>query len=264
MLIRFSVFFLAMAFWLPLAGQEAYVYCSPEFRERPFSIGESLQYRVSYNWGYIWIDAGNLSIQVADTMHYGTAAFHFTGTGSSLKGWDWLFKVRDTVEAISSRQDFSPIWFRRHSDVNGTILNQVYHFDRHNNQVVAELKEGDFPAKTSLIKLEDCTFDILSAAYLARSVDVAALSIGDTITLQIMIDDKVQTMPVLFRGASQLSGRSNSINDTYLFEAIVNRGTKLKAGEAVKIWIGADAHRLPLMVEARLRIGSIKIFLQDV
>ena len=47
----------------------------------------------------------------------------------------------------------------------------------------------------------------------------------------------------------------------YKFSALLVEGTIFSGGEDMVVWITADANRVPVMVEAKILIGSIKAYL---
>ncbi|MBL0060466.1 MAG: DUF3108 domain-containing protein [bacterium] len=64
----------------------------PEFV--PFSIGERMTYHVSFSA----VPAGKAELQVLDTVKIGDQwAWRIQSSARSAKGFDWVFKVRDTI-----------------------------------------------------------------------------------------------------------------------------------------------------------------------
>lgn len=230
---------------------------------KPVHIGEQIKYRIAYNFGTLWIDAGWVRTKTSDTLIDGKPFYHFFGTGASSKHWDWLYKVRDTIEVITETDQLRPLNYRRHSNINGYKRYHTYQFD-HDKQIVhAVISETDIPYQEQNISLPACTFDALTASYVVRSIDFGKATIGETIVVKIIIDDQVYEMPIVYEGMETISSRNKTEHQCYLFTTTLQRGHILMPGEKLKIWVSSKPGQIPIMMEAKIRIGSIKIYLDS-
>src|SRR5512147_2484180 len=64
-----------------------------------FTQNEEIYYNIVYNWGFIWVDAGRVEFKARKELLDGRFVYHFSGAGTSLKKFDWFFKVRDYYES---------------------------------------------------------------------------------------------------------------------------------------------------------------------
>ncbi len=230
---------------------------------RSFIAGEKLRYTVSYNWGILWINAGEVNFDAKLTQFQDHSVYHFFSTGHSFKRWDWLFKVRDTFEVYSRTSDLQPLYSRRHTLEGGfRILNQ-YHFYPDEQRVLAEREESRTPYHTDNIMLLECTYDVLTASYVARSLPFENYTQDDTISLSLLLDGKTFELPVVLKGQEKIKNRDGKYWDCILFSAVLDRGTMFKAGEELLVWVSNDLARIPIMIEAKITVGSIKIYLTE-
>lgn len=231
--------------------------------DKAFQAGETLEYRVSYNWGILWIDAGLVNFSVRDTVYNAQRSYHFYSTGMSFRRWDWLFKVRDTFEVITAASNLKPIWHKRHTEEGGYVIHNRYHFDHDQSLIFAEIEESRKPYHTLSIDMPQCTYDVLTATYLARSIDFSKVNPGDLLHINILVDDEVFPLPILYHGREVVRNRDKKRYDCYLFSAILDHGNMFKPGEGLYVWVSADKNRVPIMMEAKIAVGSVKIYLSE-
>ncbi|MBU1368727.1 MAG: DUF3108 domain-containing protein [Bacteroidetes bacterium] len=228
-----------------------------------FSVGEQLRYEISYNWGFIWVNAGEVHFQVRAHSIEGVQAFHFFSTGRSYPKLDWLFKVRDTFEVYSRAADLHPLFYRRHTLEGGFRIQNQYRFDPAKKLAYAAMEESRTAFHRDTIQVSDCTFDVLTATYVARSINFDKHQSGDTIGLQILLDGKTFELPVVLRGYEKIKNRDGKWWDCILFSAVLDRGTMFRAGEELLVWVSDDEQKIPVMMEAKIAVGSIKIYLKS-
>jgi hypothetical protein len=229
----------------------------------PVLIGEQIDYRIAYNFGALWIDAGWVRTKTSDTLIDEKPFYYFFGTGASSKHWDWLYRVWDTIDVITETEQLQPLTYRRHSNINGYQRYHSYQFDHDKKIVHAAISETDIPYEELSIPLPSCTYDALTASYVARSIDFENAAIGETMLIKIIIDDKVYEMPIVYEGMETISSRNKTEHYCYLFTTTLQRGHILKHGEKLKIWVSSNPGQIPIMMEAKIRIGSIKIYLDS-
>jgi hypothetical protein len=243
---------------LPLTGQ---VQCHDGFKA--FIPGEKLSYRASYHWGLIWIDAADVEFELSNATFSDQQAFHIISTGTSFKRWDWLFKVRDTFEVYVDQQSLKPLWHKRHTSEGGYVIHNLYHFDYQNNTIIAEIEETRKPFHTKLIPMKNCTYDVLGASYVVRSLDYSQMEKGERFTVNMVVDDQVFALPVIYQGIETIRNRDRQQYECIAIDAILDEGTMFKPGEALRIWLSNDDNRIPVMMEAKVRVGSVKVYLTD-
>jgi hypothetical protein len=68
---------------------------------------------------------------------------------------------------------------------------------------------------------------------------------------------------VVLKGHEEIKNRDGKYWDCILFSAVLDRGTMFKAGEELLVWVSNDKARIPIMIEAKITVGSIKIYLTE-
>jgi len=132
---------------------------------------EKITYKVAYNWGFIWVDGGEVYSKVDTISRQGKSQYHFKSYGESYSFYDLGFKVRDHFESIVDPQSFRPQWFSRNTYEGGFEVNNSYIFDYDAERILSSTQNSDKPLQTDSISFSDCTFDVLTAIYYARNID---------------------------------------------------------------------------------------------
>lgn len=231
--------------------------CRPQ--RYAFKAGERVTYRAYYSWGFIWLSAGDVLFETRDTVYRRHPAFHFVSRGWSLQEYDWIFRVRDSFEAIVAKDSFSPLRFVRSTEEGGFKTYNRYSFNHADRTVSIVSYTSSRPYKEETKRVEPCTFDVLSAIYFCRNIDFNRYRQGDKIPLTMVIDNEIYSLFIRYRGKEQVKPRKNSTTySTIKFSVMLVEGTVFKGGEDMTVWVTDDSNRVPVMVEAKILIGSVK------
>jgi len=226
-----------------------------------FKNGEKVLYRAVYNWGFIWINAGDVVFSVKDTIYNGVACYHFISYGWSLKQYDWFFKVRDRFESIVSKDSLKPFWFLRDTYEGGNIVYNRYDFDYKASQLRINSYTSDRSTKQDIFPLKPNSYDVLSAIYYCRNINFENLSLNQKIPITMAIDNDVVNLYVRYLGRENITLHGGKTYSTFKFSAMLVRGTIFKGGEDLFVWVTDDKYHIPVLIEAKILIGSVKAIL---
>jgi len=243
------------------------VSCGVKAQEKPllypFRVGEVVKYNAYYNWQFVWLNAGTAEFFVADTVFNGLPAFHFKSTGRSHSSYDWFFKVRERFESIARMPDLAPLRFIRDSYEGGYRAFNRYRFNYVDSTLTIDSYTFDRPYKAKKFNLDKRIFDVLSAIYYCRAIDFSKLNKGDRVPLTMAIDDGVYDLFIRYQGTEKIEHRNGQIIDTYKFSVLLVEGTIFKGGEDMVVWVSHDEKKVPILVEAKILIGSVKAYLHE-
>lgn len=226
----------------------------------PFREGEKLFYKVSYNWGIVWINAGKVEFSV-ETIHIDKSPFwHFQSSGRSLSGYDWIYKVRDSFESVADIKNFVPLQYKRQTLEGNYAANNRLYFFPDKNIVVAETENSAKKFTVDTIPYSPGIFDLQTAVYYARTIDFSILKPGDEIPLNVIIDGKIYNLSGSYYGEETVENHDGKIYKCHRFSATLVEGTIFKAGEKASIWVTADKNKIPVLVEAGILVGSVKAY----
>jgi hypothetical protein len=227
-----------------------------------FKEGEVLKYQAYYNWGFIWLNAGFVEFKVKQTSYLTRPVYHFDACGATHKSYEWIFKVNDKFESYLDKETLLPLWFNQNTYEGGYEAKNRYWFDYENKKVYLNTENSKQASKRDTINLPPCTFDLISIVYYCRNLDFSKLAIGDLIPIKSIIDDELFDLYIRYLGKEKIKSKDGTMYSCIKFSALLIEGTIFKGGEDMFIWVTDDLNRIPILVEAKILIGSVKAYFE--
>jgi len=218
-------------------------------RNVAFAEGEQLYFKVWYNMGRIWVGAGEARFSVAAENVGGKKMYHITGDGSTLKSYEWFYKVRDRYESWVDATSMQPAKFVRNVNEGGF---KIY------NNVVFNQSIGQAVTTTGIYTVPKCVQDVLSAIYYARNIDYNSYKVGAKIPFSMFLDDKVYNLYIRYNGKEKIETRYGTFNTVKITPLLIE-GSIFKGGEKMAVWVSDDANHLPVRIDSPILVGSIKV-----
>lgn len=228
-----------------------------------FEVGEKLSYQVYYNWGFIWMNVGQAYFKVDTTTISSQKVYKFHSYGATYPRYDWMYKVRDTYKSIADRETLLPISFMRDIYEGGTKTDVSNIFDYDKKLIYNYFKQNEDSAIIDTLKLSPCVFDVLTAVYYARNIDFSKRKINEKIPFTIILDNEIFNLYVRYLGKETIETKSNKIYNCIKFKPLLVDGTIFSGGEEMTVWVTNNKSKIPILVEAEVIVGSVKIYLSD-
>ncbi|MBN2486138.1 MAG: DUF3108 domain-containing protein [Bacteroidales bacterium] len=253
----FIILYILAATWSVASGQ-----C---FKNNyTFAEGEEITYTVAYNWGFIWIDAGWVEFKVKPATYINRNVYHLDAFGSTFKSYDWLFKVRDHYQSYLDKETLLPLWHHRKNYEGGYEVDDKYVFDWRNNRVFAYTKNSNQALRKDTVALPNrCTFDLQTLIYYARNLDFSGLELNDTIPVYAIIDYNIYNLYIRYGGKETITLHNGASYRCIKFSALLVEGTMFKGGEDLIVWVTDDKNRVPVLIDAKILVGSVKAYLKE-
>lgn len=229
-----------------------------------YSAGEKFKMEVYYNWGFIWLNAGWVTFEIKDTIWNNTKAYHLYSEGSTYSGYDWFFKVRDKYEAVVEPKLYKPYWFRCNTQEGGNWSKGEIVFNYENHQAITQTETAKRKFGIDTLKITPKTTDLISAIYIARSIDFSKIKEKESVPISVIIDNEVFSLHFRYLGKEIINTKSEKKYKCKKFAVKMVEGTIFNGGEDLTAWVTDDLNNLPILVEAKILIGSVKAFLTDV
>jgi hypothetical protein len=235
---------------------------SQDFRSNnAFQEGETITYEVAYNWGPIWVDAGLVTFTAEKDKYLGKEAFHLKSTGRTYASYDLLFKVRDYYESWIDPATFKSFEFRRKIYEGGYSLINTLRFDYPGQRVISNTKSNNNPQRTDTLTLLPVVYDMLSAVYLTRTLDLANLKTDVKKPVWVIIDDCYYSIYIRSLGKEVIEAKDGSKYRCVKIAAKMVQGTIFRGEEDVLIWVTDDENKIPVYIEAKIIVGTVKAYL---
>ena len=223
---------------------------------------ETLNYMISYKWGFIEKDAANATLRLINNP----TNCEIELTASTLPWADKIFCVRDTLQSWINPTTLKPIKYIKTTHENGKYGKDVLTYKYNGNEVTGvcnRTKIVDGVKNTSVYKstVTGNTYDMLSIFYYIRTIDFNKLSPGQTITCNILSGSSPEKITISNLGTENTTMPDGSTYNCYhiQFTFTSNNGTSVSA--PMDTWITTDNLRLPVKLIGTLPIGKVRAFL---
>lgn len=224
-----------------------------------FSPGEEVTYHAYYNWGFIWINAGIVTFGVEKDNWDGKPAWHLKSYGSTYKAYDQFFKVRDSFDVWVDPHSLQPLEFHRKTNEGSYHAHFHYRFDQEDRVVSASISKRGSPYRDTTFTWPECSYDLLSMVYQARNIDFSQYEINEKIPIKLIVDGEVYNLYIRFLGKEVVKeDRSGRKFRCLKFSPLLVEGTIFEEGEDMTVWVTDDDSRIPIIVEAKILVGSVK------
>lgn len=219
----------------------------PHVEHNAFRAGEKLSYVLHYGW----LNAGVATLELAPGKDIqGREVLHAVGIGQSTGAFKAFYKVDDRYETFIDKKGVFPWMFIRRVDEGGYIINQDYLFMQHRGTVTTQ--------ENKTYKVKPGIQDMLSAFYFARTVDYSRAKKGDEFEIPCFMDNQEWTLRMRYMGKETIKIRNGRYR-CLKFQPVVQEGRVFKTNEDLNVWITDDPNHVPVLAQAKVLVGSIKV-----
>ncbi|MFO7963374.1 MAG: DUF3108 domain-containing protein [Desulfobacterales bacterium] len=213
-----------------------------------FPPGEKLVFDIKWSI----IPAGKAVLKVMPIKELdGVLAYHFVFTAETTGIVDYIYKVRDRIDAYADLQMNRSLLYKKKQREGGSKRDILVTFDWEANQA----RYSNYDKKRNPIPIAEGTFDPLSAFYFTRLFDWE--------------NEKIVERPVT-DGKKNIIGRARRVKretievpagrfDTFLYEPDIEHigGVFEKSKNAkIELWVTADDRRIPVKLRSKVVVGS--------
>ncbi len=252
--------FLMLAF-LVFLGEMSDAQGCTDYIHPSFKSGEKLHYILHYNWGFIWLKAGEVFFETKDTLFDEKPGFVLRSHGKSMPNWDWFYHVDSKYESHTDDR-LNPFYFSRIGEEGSHYYCNEYSIVP--DSAVLKSKNENGIEITKTIPLQPCSFDVMSAIYYCRSIPFEEYHEGDIIPLNLILDGDCHHSQVRYVGKEQWKNpTTNKKYDCILFKPLLISGSVFAAGENMTVYVTDDEKKMPVYIVTDLKVGKAKVYLQD-
>ncbi len=208
--------------------------------------GEHLKYVIHYGI----VRGGKASLKLKSDKINGKEVYHATLTGRTVGLFNTLYRVKDTYESFFDKETLLPIKAIRDIKEGSYKRYNEVTFDREQNQINSQ--------RSGIKDVPVGIHDILSAFYFARAYYFNSdLEVGQVVKIQTYFADEEFLLQFRFMGYENIKSKIGNVK-CYKFIPIVQTGRAFEDEDDMKIWISADANKIPVRVQFDLFLGSLR------
>ncbi len=212
----------------------------------PFAQGERFTYALSW----FAIQAGTAVMEVgAENSHDGDVTYKMVTTARSNDFISAFYPVANKVESWFDGTRLVPrrMMFHRREGKRKNDFDVTFH---HQEGKVVSVKDG----VTRSIDIPSGTQDALSCLYYLRTVP--DLVPGTSLWMEVHHDQKNYRLEIRVEGVEKLSGPWGEREALRVLAVMPFKGIFLNQGN-IRVWLTNDSRRIPLMMQAKIIIGSV-------
>lgn len=246
-----------------LLGKGALAQIQTDLSYGKFRAGEKFKLDIYYNWQFIWLNAGWVTFEIRDTTWHNQPAYHLFSQGATNPGYDWFYKVRDTYEAIVEPQNYLPYWFRCNTNEGGFWDHEEAFFNYKDSIAITKTENAKQSYRVDTLKITPKITDLISAIYVSRSVIFEQIKIGEKVPVPVIVGNKIYNLHFRYLGIDPVTTRDGDRYRCRKFAVMMVEGTIFSGGEDLTAWISDDENCAPILLEAKIAVGSVKAFLVE-
>ena len=236
-------------FWLLLVQVNAQTNNFCGIKNSTTQNGEEISYTIYYALAGAHVNAGSTTFSNKTEKLNGRTVFHVIGIGGSNAKYDWIYRVRDRYESYIDTLTMQPLKFFRDVSEGSTKKSETVNFNRSTKTATTE---------TGSFKVPVCVQDVLSTIYYARNIDFDTYKKNDKIPFQMFLENEVHELYIRYQGREDVKTKYGKFN-AIKFKVLLIPGTIFKGGEDMTVWVSDDQNHIPLRIESKILIGSIKV-----
>ena len=215
--------------------------------------GEKLSYKISFSSGLtgdVKGGTGVMSVSPAYSKINGKNTYHAILKGGTSGIIEWFYQVENKYETFIDTDTKAPVMYAQYVHENKYSNNDTVYFDQKKNTATYRNKP---------VKIPDNTHDFVSMLYYVRTLDMSKLKKGDAFIIPFFTSDKVINSKIIYNGIEKVKNNKRGLVDCYSFKPQVGKGKVFNQDYPATMWITADSDRLPLLVEAKMKVGKVKM-----
>lgn len=235
-----------------------------EKNNHAFKAGEKSQYDLYYNWGFIWIDAAKVDFTVKEKRYNGNPVYELEMASATVTNFS-KFMIHDTLKSYVNRETLIPYYFvESNYEDNYFAKNKFKYFQTSTKWGVFIEKDRRKEIRRDTLISEKSFFDVISTVYRFRSMDARKLKPNEKIPMTMVFEDGIYNLYLRYLGKEQIKLHNGKRYNCLKIKPYLAEGKMFNQGEGMTVWISDDDNHIPLMVESKMKIGSIKAMLNNV
>lgn len=220
----------------------------PLKKEAAFKEGEELTYRLKY--GFITAAEATIKVEASDMKFDGKPTYKLVVDARTSGTFDVFYKIRDHYDSYIDKTELTPYFYQEDVKEASYRRQDKARFYQDAKKVVANT--GTFSTPTTQ------TFDLVSAYYFARSLDISKLKLNDTFKLNYFLGDEISSLEIQYVGKEVIKTKLGKIN-CLKFSPSIKPGRIFRKDSKLYLWITDDGNRVPVKAQVEILVGSVTL-----
>ena len=240
--------------------EEVSLLCAPESTN--FGVGEKITYVLYYNWGIIWLSAGEVTFEVKEE----DGLIHLRTVGKTYSSYEWFYSVDNVYESYLDPETLLPVRTTKNLNEGNYYLYEKVNYDRLNGKAITQRKRSpDARLSTSISEITPCVHDLLSLVYAMRAkVYSNEYHQAEDMPIELFLDEKQYDLSLDFQGViTDKEIKKQGAFDVMHFTPALIEGQLFEKGDVMDVFVSYDKNVVPLQIESPLSVGKVKAILKE-
>lgn len=227
-----------------------------------FHRGEELHYDIKYSSAMVTTSIADVKFQT----EIDNGAYKISALGKTRPFYSIFFEIEDLYNTWLDRNTLRPLRTTSNIREGGYRYRTDFRYnwsDMTVHTMGQNIKRGATYNKT--MPLIACSFDALALFYNLRCVNINEIEIGRRYRLDLVLEDTIRT--VEYRLVGRETMKVNRVGEFKTLKVActiaTESGDALKDGSEFYIWLSDDRNRIPIYMESPIRVGSIKVYINN-
>ncbi len=252
-LILFNILLIGISFSTVLTSQN-----------HPFSKGERLKYNIYYQWGFIWKKAAEATLITQETIFQSDKVLQMRLAARTTSFFDNFLRVRDTLVSLTSPELQPKYYAKITNEGKYHGKDDLFYIYNGNGKISTRsrtFRDRKLKSDTTMVHTSVQLFDMLSVFYYIRTLNLAGMKKNQVVPIIIVSGIKPYNVKVTYNGETSLETPDDKTYQTYKLTLSLESS---KGKEDMNLWMSKDAQRLPILLSAKLPLGSMKAFFEGI
>lgn len=195
--------------------------------------------------------AGEATIEVKSHKKpfFDREVWHIVGEGKSKGAFNWFYKVRDRFESFVDKEALIPYLFVRRTREGDYFKDDDVYFYHDQRIAVSHTASKPIPANVQ---------DFVSALFFMRTLSLSDFDADSSYYIDFFLDDSVYVSKVKYQGTEYIKTSLGSFRCLKIAPMMAT-GEVFADAYPVSVWVTDDKNHLPVLAEAKVIVGSIKM-----
>ncbi len=231
-------------------------------KNNSFTTGERLEYRVHLGF----LSGAYATMEIGESVHMinNRPCYKVNVFGKTAGMIDFFYKVRDNWGSYIDTSAIVPQRFYRYIRENKYRKNEIVDFNHNTDTaIVARLdKKTKAVIKRDKYSVSNNIQDLVSGYYYLRTMNLNKLKKGDVVKIEGFFDDEIYNLEVKYEGSEKLKTKLGEFN-AHVFIPKMPKNKLFPGKDPIKLWISKDTNKIPLKIEAKMRLGVVEVDLKS-
>ena len=176
-----------------------------------------------------------------------------------------MYTIRDTFSSHVDTKYILPVDYREAKHEDSYYCDKRYNYFRHSDSTKVFM---DFVRNTKHWKdtmtVDHQAYDLITTCYKFRNIDASTIGKNDIVGFHMLFDSEVYKLGLKFCGKETIKLRNGKKYKALKFVPKLITGDLFKHEDDMVIYVSDDNNHVPLLINAKIKVGSIKAMLDDV